>query len=876
MVLNAERLKNIIDNISVSFLLSFLVVSSVLLFKPLSIILGNPSDFMSPPNELASYYLSGMSIYLMVLFIISLFIISINKLKSSYVAILFSIGLLFFIQSNILNWDYGLLDGRDIPWNTFWYRELVDIIIWSGTLFLIFIKRKFLLKHIKIYALALILIQAVPVASGLLNDMNTGNGDNSSSTANYSIDESKKFVFSKNKNIFVFVLDAISDSVFADVLNENPDLVRELDGFIRFDNVLGAGGYTFFSVPSYFTGIPYLNNMTFNEYSVNAFNGDGSLLKQLRDKGWNTGFHKPRIFKKASISPKLLTEIKSDGDKLRFSDPDLKELSLYVNSPQVLKRWFYDIFELASFWEGESQNTTLDSKAITRKSEMIPFPNNSNDLKFINNMLSNASVSYTQPTFKYYHIKGAHVPYLLDKKFKKKQSNYKDAIYVSLKIAVRFINILKELDVYDSSQIYIMADHGSYPLSSITKEVKKFSTKEYPIRAAPMFMFKDFSTKGDLIINSTPLSYYDFPSIVTVFSDNTSSTKNLSLLKHFAKNKRKFYSFSNTAGSYYPKIVELQVEGNVNNPQSWSLTGREFIPSTVKPKRKFNCINDVLSLNNRDEFLHYVPQNLLDCSGFTRGRKVEFFLPLKNDCVDDDILIRIKMAAVLGTNTKTGEEVSSRTFKIVLNGDFGFMSSDSQQVNTEEFNEFSFLIERKFIKDGSINFTLDLPDSIKCRKIIDKKGKVGWGSSLRLDSLTISKAVNGTDYIKLKPNKEYNNYMQRRADIKNIKKALDKFHKKNGYYPKSSGWDGLCSKWGKSTPEYIKGLAPNFMESLPFDPRNSEVCRKNYLYKSDGKNYKFIVHSAPKFDLSRVEKILIDPKRTLWAYGIWTKEAKNW
>lgn len=749
MSLNANRLKNIIDNISISFLLSLLVISSVLLFKPLNIILGNPSGFMSPPKELAIYYLSGMSKYLAVLFVVSLLIMSINKLKSSFVALLFSAGILFFIQSNILNWDYGLLDGRDIPWNTFWYRELADLIVWSGTLVFIFIKRKSLLKHIKIYALALILIQAIPVGLGLLNDINTGNGDSSSATANYSIDESKEFVFSKNKNIFVFVLDAISDSVFADVLNENPDLIREFDGFTRFDNVLGAGGYTSFSVPSYFTGTPYLNNMTFNEYSVDAFNSEGSLLKQLKDKGWNTGFYKNWILTKESISPKLLTEITHDGEAISFSDPDLKKISLYISSPQSLKRWFYDIFELASFWEGKSQNVSVGSKTTKRKSKLIPFPDNSKDLEFINKMLSTATVSYVQPSFKYYHLKGGHVPYLLDKELNKKQSNYKDAIYVSLKIAVRFIHILKEVGIYDSSQIYIMADHGSYRISSDIKEVKRLINVSYPKRAAPMFMFKDFSTRGELNINSTPLSYYDFPSIVTGLTDKDSSVKTQNFLKRFAKNKRKFYSFSNTTSAYYPKIIELQVEGNVSDPQAWSLTGSEFMPSTVKPKREFNCNNDILSLNNRDEFLHYVPGNLMDPSGLTRGKEVKFSLPLKSDCIDDDILIRIRIAAVLGTNTKTGEKVNSRNFHLSLNNDT--ISSDIQQINTEEFVEFPFLIRKKFIKNGSINFTLKLHDVIGGGQFIDKKGKRGWGSSLRLHSLTISKPIDGNEYIKFKP-----------------------------------------------------------------------------------------------------------------------------
>ena len=216
---DSNRLIKVIDNISISFVLSFLVVSSVLFFKPLSIILGNPSFFISPPGELAIYYLSGMSIYLIILFVFSLLIMSIDKLKPLYVALLFSVCILFYIQGNALNWDYGVLDGRDIPWNTFWYRELVDLTVWSSTLIFAFIKRRSLLQHFKIIALILILIQTIPVGFQLINDINSENRSSISETENYSIDESKKFVFSENKNVFVFVLDTIGDYAFADVLS---------------------------------------------------------------------------------------------------------------------------------------------------------------------------------------------------------------------------------------------------------------------------------------------------------------------------------------------------------------------------------------------------------------------------------------------------------------------------------------------------------------------------------------------------------------------------------------------------------------------------------------------------------------------------------
>lgn len=121
------------------------------------------------------------------------------------------------------------------------------------------------------------------------------------------------------------------------------------------------------------------------------------------------------------------------------------------------------------------------------------------------------------------------------------------------------------------------------------------------------------------------------------------------------------------------------------------------------------------------------------------------------------------------------------------------------------------------------------------------------------------------------------NFYIRIQDLKKIKKALNLYYIKNNAYPKSKEFDGFYSKWGKSGEFWIDGLVPNYLSSLPRDPRKSKNKEKQYLYKSDGKDYKLIAHSTE--DCTKVKIInstLIDPKRDCWSYGFWTKHAKYW
>ena len=120
-------------------------------------------------------------------------------------------------------------------------------------------------------------------------------------------------------------------------------------------------------------------------------------------------------------------------------------------------------------------------------------------------------------------------------------------------------------------------------------------------------------------------------------------------------------------------------------------------------------------------------------------------------------------------------------------------------------------------------------------------------------------------------------YEIRMDDLKEVRSALAQYKRANNSYPVSQGWDGLYSKWGASSPEWIKGLVPEFIDELPRDPRKDTDPEHQYLYKSDGKDFKLITHRPDDFNQAKEKHPdLIDPARNTWAWGFWTKEARDW
>lgn len=118
--------------------------------------------------------------------------------------------------------------------------------------------------------------------------------------------------------------------------------------------------------------------------------------------------------------------------------------------------------------------------------------------------------------------------------------------------------------------------------------------------------------------------------------------------------------------------------------------------------------------------------------------------------------------------------------------------------------------------------------------------------------------------------------IRRVQDLSKIKNALDLYYKKNGSYPTTDSWVSYISSLdAKPVINWIPKLVPNYIESLPRDPGNSPEVRKQYLYQSNGKDFKLISHEPSCADwLSVSYPEMADPIRNGWAIGFWTKGAK--
>jgi hypothetical protein len=127
------------------------------------------------------------------------------------------------------------------------------------------------------------------------------------------------------------------------------------------------------------------------------------------------------------------------------------------------------------------------------------------------------------------------------------------------------------------------------------------------------------------------------------------------------------------------------------------------------------------------------------------------------------------------------------------------------------------------------------------------------------------------------------NHYQRIGDLRELKTSLQSYRAKTGHYPMSAdngnSWNGL--QWKGDPSDWIPGLAPTYIPRLPSDPRSLGNPYNQYVYKSDGTDYKLLSLVPEDCALAvSVDPALSDPGRNVfkqcYAYGYWTPGAVGW
>ena len=468
------------------------------------------------------------------------------------VALITSLGLLMFIQGSFLPNNYGELNGTAIDWGQYSFRRIYNTGIWVVVIAVAVILafkqwRRF--RSVAIYAAAVLLVVET-ISLAVMGITGTGKGHGAADSSSVFLTTDKEFTVSGGNNTIVFVLDTFDAQIMCDLMAAYPEEIHEsFEDFTFYHNTSGGATRTKYAIPYILSG---RTNDTGDSYSAYLKESAQSspLFQELRTGKYDTGLYTEGVY--VDRTQTVAIDNLSSNEKLVPTSRlgltrDFLKMTAFKYMPHILKPafWMYS-FELLQ-WKGASSGAA---------------PYRLNDIAF-HKRFSDAKLTTTgsEPGFRFIHLVGAHGPFIMNgdmQEIPEEEGTEARQALGTLRIVSEYIQQMKQNDVYDNANIFILADHGDWLYGSSDFEQN------------PLCMIKVAHVNKDFSVSEDRLSFKDLPDMMVDALKNKLVPENYIV----PAGMRYFYSATEKNGDY--SIVEYASEGDAYDVDSWQTTGMVY------------------------------------------------------------------------------------------------------------------------------------------------------------------------------------------------------------------------------------------------------------------------------------------------------------
>ena len=658
-----EKVGDFISEKELALHVIFALSITVGLLIPLEVYLKNANQLWFGSKDIVKYFLSETTKCFGVLFLIY-FICWQRKIRCIYLSIL--IGLLFgvILQSYIIGINYGMFDGHEIKWEEYKWQGIVNTFIWLvclGESFVIFRRLKFdenkIRKYVKPISFGIIFIQCVVLIFSFIKNPLPATVFEGKKAINI-LTTKDMFTISSKDNIIVFLLDAFDAKIFEEIMVKDPEIIDKLTGFTFYPDTTSVYGYTDYSLPQILTGKVFYNDRPYAEYFQEAWK-DNPYYQKLLQNNFDIGIYTDgsHVYKEAPISNLKNESVVFNNDSMR----SFHNLMLFRMMPHFVKKEFYDY-------------DPNDKKRLIGNQNLQVYK--ADDRKFYLDLKNNLKYRHNKNCFRFYHLVGAHYPFILDRNINPVIENGAGSQYEqsvgALKIVLEYINQLKRKSLYDDSLFVIMADHGEHN----------------KIGSRPLLCIKYPKDTFSFRVSNDSISFEDFLPILfkSKLSDNQ--------MKAFSKSVRSYYLMDEEKG-----FIKYQIVGNAKNTDSW-------IPDNILVNRHNNDhlykLGEVIDFTMQGNSRKYKDKGWSEreenLGTWTLGSDSELVFEIHNYKKHD-------LKVVFNANSYLAD-LTSRKVRISANGIF------VTQIVFDNTNSLhSFIIPSTVIESDKlkIHFTIDHP-----------------------------------------------------------------------------------------------------------------------------------------------------------------------
>lgn len=485
-----------------------------------------------------------------------------------YAFIITYFALLFWIYSNFIVMDFGLLDGslwNFAPLNDYRFVEIATLV---GAAVAVWTTMARWPKVCLYFLVGLNVALVGPTAFALVTDPK-----DASLAARANLDAASRF--SRQQNVLIVLMDAFQSDIFADLLEQDADLSKALSGFTFFPNTAGVARSTSLTMPSIHDGTVYSPRDTVREVYDRDIR-EGSFLNELADAGYEVSLVNPI----ERVCPARIA-LCIDGEELLhgkwqmllMETAHLLDLSLFRAVPLFAKERVYN----DQFWI-VAPNVRSLSILVGRQDHLIVESN-----RVLDTLAERSEVVADRPVAKFIHLLNTHQPYILGSDCRVSDEGEGDrraraAVQArcGLNAFFRLTEFLKRREIFDQSLILLIADTGANMVSHFTSsEDATTYWRQLVGRANPLFLIKAPGARAAFRTVTAGIQPSDIPATVCAFVEGCSATNGISVFEADSLPPRaRTYRDYNWPNSYWGKDVipesrNYTVVGPVWDRDSW-------------------------------------------------------------------------------------------------------------------------------------------------------------------------------------------------------------------------------------------------------------------------------------------------------------------
>jgi hypothetical protein len=382
--------------------------------------------------------------------------------------------------------------------------------------------------------------------------------------------------WSRKGNVLILVLDSLQSDVFEDVLDAEPRLRDELDGFRYYRLASSNGPTTYLSLPTIHGGTPYEPGQPVAEFFHAAVN-EGSVLNRFAAAGYRTSYTLG-----LGGCPKAVASCLGTIDLARSrvegavqEAAPLLDLGVYRVLPDRLRE--------AVLRNGRGPLAMMTGRAHLADRVMV-------EAAALGRLASASTVTDSPPTAKMIHSTITHLPAVLQPDCSPGERRHdREGARLQAQCAFsRIVALLQRLragGAYDVSDIAIVADHG-YGFESrfaVASQDPKFRRMVGAFN--PVVLVKPAMARGPLTTSDAPIELPDVPRALCAGAvcSPAEGLRRLDAADPGRTRPAFWYTWNHRYWtlSQIPGLTRYSIRGDLPRVGSWSREAVAYTPGTV-------------------------------------------------------------------------------------------------------------------------------------------------------------------------------------------------------------------------------------------------------------------------------------------------------